>query len=416
MSAKEVYAKTADEVVTIECWNNNYIRTKQGSGIVLGRMSDKHGVDILTNYHVVNGSSLVRTTTRKGDTFNANVLYFDAPTDTALIRVAKSDYQSASVRTAREISVGDIVYALGAPKGLGWTITSGIISGIRSDRGVKLVQTNASISSGSSGGGLFSESGELIGMTSFYLREAQNLNFAVAVSEEFLSSLKRFREQEAGLTEYMPEDFWLIGHYEPGDHVPVDLSDVEDLDKLSNPSLKRWWVYNEKWKALSRAQLKASSNAGSKEWKEFDVKIAKLLAERYADFPNDRVGFLAHLDLVKDRHAKITELLAAAEKWPGEVDIIWALYSTLSEDESIPVKVSLAPLSAFVDALPSKSEVKKLAGYEFAPGVYRVAQAVERLQPILTLVDHTLRGIREREETARIRATLAEKGWIVKRE
>ena len=75
------------------------------------------------------------------------------------------------------------------------------------------------------------------------------------------------------------------------------------------------------------------------------------------------------------------------------------------------MKVILAPLSAFVDALPSKSEVKKLAGYEFAPGVYRVALAVGRLQPILYLVDHTLPGIRQREETARIRATLAEKGW-----
>jgi hypothetical protein len=134
-----------------------------------------------------------------------------------------------------------------------------------------------------------------------------------------------------------------------------------------------------------------------------------------ATFPNDRVGFLAHLDFVKDRRAKINELLAAAEKWPGELDIISALYFTLSEDENLPLRVILAPLSAFVDALPSISEVKKLAGYEFAPGVYRVKQTVERLRPILTLVDHTLRGTREREETARIYAVLAEKGWNVKR-
>ena len=93
------------------------------------------------------------------------------------------------------------------------------------------MQTNASISSGSSGGGLFNDAGELIGMTSFYLKEAQNLNFAVAVSEQFLSSLKGFREREAGLAgANMPEDFWFIGHYEPGD----------DLGKPSNPVLKRW--------------------------------------------------------------------------------------------------------------------------------------------------------------------------------
>ena len=58
LSPKEVYAKTADQVVTIECWNTTYIRTKQGSGIVLGRVSENHGVDILTNYHVINGFGL----------------------------------------------------------------------------------------------------------------------------------------------------------------------------------------------------------------------------------------------------------------------------------------------------------------------------------------------------------------------
>src|SRR5436190_16634216 len=56
LSAKEVYAKTADQVVTIECWNSSYIRTKQGSGIFLVRISDNPGVDILTNYHVINSS------------------------------------------------------------------------------------------------------------------------------------------------------------------------------------------------------------------------------------------------------------------------------------------------------------------------------------------------------------------------
>src|SRR5262249_20604760 len=147
-------------------------------------------------------------------------------------------HKLASPRIATDISVGDTVYAVGAPKGLGWTITSGIISAIRGEQDPKLVQTNASISPGSSGGGLFNDSGELIGMTSFYLKEGQNLNFAVAVSEQFLSLLRRFREQEAGLTRSMPEDFWFIGHYEPGDHVPIDPSDTEDPAKLSNPALR----------------------------------------------------------------------------------------------------------------------------------------------------------------------------------
>ena len=63
-----------------------------------------------------------------------------------------------------------------------------------------------------------------------------------------------------------------------------------------------------------------------------------------------------------------------------------------------PQSKLFAPLSAFVDALPSKSEVKKLTGYEFAPGVYKVGLAVERLRPILNIAEHTLRGIKERDE------------------
>ena len=188
-------------------------------------------MDVLTNYHVVNCSSLIRVTTRKGETFNANILYFDAPTDTAVIRLAAAKYQSASPKMAADISVGDTVYAVGAPKGLGWTITSGIISGIRGDKDMKLVQTNASISPGSSGGALFSDSGELIGMTSFDIKEAQNINFAVAVSQQFLSSLQRFREQEAGLTESLPKIFGLSGHDEPGDRVPVEMSDAANSEK-----------------------------------------------------------------------------------------------------------------------------------------------------------------------------------------
>ena len=407
LTPKDVYAKTADQVVTIECWNNSYIRTKQGSGIVLGSVSDKHGVDILTNYHVINCSGLIRVTSRKGEAFNARVLYFDAPTDIALIRIG-SKYPSVSPRIAGDVSVGDTVYAVGAPKGLGWTITSGIISGIRSDKDLKLIQTNASISPGSSGGGLFNDSGELIGMTSFDIKEGQNLNFAIALSGTFLSSIRRFREQEEGLTEfYFPEDFWFVGHYEPGD----------DLAKPSNPALKRWADYQQRWEALADEQHDAWEASGEdfNVYEKMDVKISELLTARYAEFPNDRVGFLAHLDFVNDRRTKINELLAATEKWPGEFDIIQALYSTLGEDEKLPVKVILKPLIAFVDALPSISEVEKLTGYKFAPGRYRVQQVVDRIRPILYLVDHTLRGIRERETTVQIRETLETKGWNVKR-
>src|SRR5205823_4221308 len=161
--------------------------------------------------------------------------------------------------------------------------------------------------------------------------------------------------------------------------------------------LKRWAEYQQRWEALADEQHDAWEASGEdfKVYEKMDVKISELLAARYAEFPNDRVGFLAHLDFVNDRRTKINELLAATEKWPGEFDIIAALYSTLSEDEKLPLKVILKPLIVFVDALPSMSEIQKLTRVTYAPGVYRVQQVVDRIRPILYLVDHTLRGIRE---------------------
>ncbi len=79
------------------------------------------------------------------------------------------------------VKVGQKVFALGAPKGLDLTLSEGIVSSLRKYEDSNFVQTTASISPGSSGGGLFNDSGALIGITTFQHSEGQNLNFAVPV-------------------------------------------------------------------------------------------------------------------------------------------------------------------------------------------------------------------------------------------
>jgi S1-C subfamily serine protease len=75
--------------------------------------------------------------------------------------------------------VGERVYAIGAPEGLELTISEGLVSGLREYENVRVIQTSAAISHGSSGGGLFDVNGRLIGITTFSLKEGQNLNFAL---------------------------------------------------------------------------------------------------------------------------------------------------------------------------------------------------------------------------------------------
>ena len=82
------------------------------------------------------------------------------------------------------MKVGERVYTIGAPSGLERTLGEGLISGLRTTEEGKLIQTSAPISPGSSGGGLFDSSGHLIGVTSFLLKDAQSLNFAI-VAEDF---------------------------------------------------------------------------------------------------------------------------------------------------------------------------------------------------------------------------------------
>jgi len=89
--------------------------------------------------------------------------------------------------------VGDKVYAVGAPYGLELSLSEGLVSQLRGGP-PPLIQTTAAISVGSSGGGLFNELGELVGLTTFYLKGAQGLNFALPV--EWLSDLAKGKRRK----------------------------------------------------------------------------------------------------------------------------------------------------------------------------------------------------------------------------
>ncbi|TAN74284.1 MAG: serine protease, partial [Magnetospirillum sp.] len=84
-----------------------------------------------------------------------------------------------------DLKVGETVYSIGAPKGLEATLGQGLVSGLRTIKGLRYVQTSAPISAGSSGGGLFDAAGNLVGITTFHLRDAEGLNFAISVDDYF---------------------------------------------------------------------------------------------------------------------------------------------------------------------------------------------------------------------------------------
>jgi S1-C subfamily serine protease len=134
----------------------------------------------LTNCHVL-GSNRVHFLLKRKAILAATIAYGDKSSDRCVLEIKKGALAAVGgIRPYSNLTVGERVYTVGSPSGLENTLGEGIISGLRRRWGVDLVQTSAPISPGSSGGGLFDAAGNLIGITTFLLRDAQNLNFAIA--------------------------------------------------------------------------------------------------------------------------------------------------------------------------------------------------------------------------------------------
>ena len=139
---------------------------------------------LLTNCHVVKGRELIKIV-QDHTVSDAKLIAADSSADRCVLRADDVTLVPITgVRAFGDLAVGEHVFAIGAPRGLERTLSEGLLSGLRHQPGRNLVQTSAAISPGSSGGGLFDERGNLIGITTMQLiGVAQNLNFAVAAGD-----------------------------------------------------------------------------------------------------------------------------------------------------------------------------------------------------------------------------------------
>lgn len=154
--------------------------------IVLGSAVAVSDHLLLTNCHIVLNRPVIRLV-HGDDSFTATWIAGDEKADRCILKSEGPALTPvAGVRAYKDIGIGERVFAIGTPRGLDLTLTQGIVSSLRNLGGRNLVQTDAPISHGNSGGGLFDESGNLIGITTLTLAVAagyQNLNFAVAASD-----------------------------------------------------------------------------------------------------------------------------------------------------------------------------------------------------------------------------------------
>lgn len=176
--------------------------TKQGSGIVVSGDGK-----IITNFHVIERASTAVIKFPNGAFFLVDgVLAVDKVNDIAVLKAAGSGFPVVPLGDSDKVQVGEEVVSIGSPLALEATVSNGIISSIRDlkEGNLRLFQTTAPISPGSSGGALLNMRGEVIGITAAQLAKGQNLNFAIPINtaKSLLvgGSLRKLYELPAGET------------------------------------------------------------------------------------------------------------------------------------------------------------------------------------------------------------------------
>ncbi len=184
----------------------------QGSGFIL----DKAG-HVLTNYHVIQGANRgIKVQLSNKLTYSARVIGADRVHDLALLQIDAPNLQPVTLSDSSNLAVGQEVYAIGNPFGLSGTMTHGIISSIRSIRSADgapiedAIQTDAAINPGNSGGPLLNSHGEVIGINTMILSNAdQNagIGFAIPINtaKAVLGDLTRYgrvRRPSLGIVSY----------------------------------------------------------------------------------------------------------------------------------------------------------------------------------------------------------------------
>jgi S1-C subfamily serine protease/Flp pilus assembly protein TadD len=188
-SAEKVFENVSDAVVRIFTYHHDYTSRGQGSGVII---KDKGWV--ITNYHVLGDAEIIHARHNGQNIHLDSIIAMDAEKDVLILQLNKEFLKkydktipSIKIGNSKKLKVGQKVYAIGSPFGFENTMTDGIISGLRSsyDSTKKFIQISAPISSGSSGGAVVNEKGELIGISTLVISggNAQNLNFALAIDE-----------------------------------------------------------------------------------------------------------------------------------------------------------------------------------------------------------------------------------------
>ncbi|MDH5766157.1 MAG: serine protease [Gammaproteobacteria bacterium] len=274
----KLYEASKDSVVSIVAVDEKDNALMSGTGFYID-----DGKKVVTNYHVIEKGNEIKAFATDGKEIKIkNVSHISKNKDIAILSLYKA---GSPLKISSTIpKVGEDVITIGNPRGLENTLSTGIISGVRVIDGITLLQTTTPISPGSSGGPLIARNGGVVGVTTFYLKESQNVNFAVStidlytledsnkdidylsptsVAEAFFNALSKNdldsainfvlpEEQETFRSEFkkgipeIPKNTPMEGHVRSGKKNGLPAADANFINSKLGVDLvnkfNRWWV------------------------------------------------------------------------------------------------------------------------------------------------------------------------------
>ena len=225
-SVVEITTETVQESWFIQ----QYVTEGAGSGVIISE--DGY---IVTNNHVIEGVSSIKVRTIDGTEYTAKLIGTDSKTDLAVIKIEAQDLKAAVFGSSGSLKVGQSVIAVGNPLGeLGGTVTDGIISALEREMTIEgarmnLLQTNAAVNPGNSGGGLFNLYGELVGIVNAKTSGSgiEGLGFAIPIDD----------------ARDVIEELIDLGYVSGRAYMGVTLIDINDYMTAASYRVNRYGVY-----------------------------------------------------------------------------------------------------------------------------------------------------------------------------
>ncbi len=283
-SVEEIIAMNENAVVEIQTesvsqdmWMQNYVTEGAGSGVIV----DTEGY-ILTCNHVIEDSSKITVRLKDGTECEASVVGTDSQNDVAVLKINAQNLTAATYGDSDDLSVGDLVVAIGNPLGeLGGTASQGIISALDraltvDGKNLTLLQTDASINPGNSGGGLFDQYGNLVGIVVAKSTgsDVEGLGFAIPISKA------------AEIAKELIEN----GHVTGRPAIGIQIVDASDAQTAQQYGLRMTGVYIQE--VTGEEAQKAGLKAGDMIYYLEDTKIESSadLTSALSDYePGDKV-------------------------------------------------------------------------------------------------------------------------------